>query len=338
MSVAEKVPTDESAPASAPAGDSTVPEHDDGPSVLRAYLRAMPGWVASSLFHMILLLTLALLTMRVAGQEAEVGILMAVAEQADPILPELLPEPVEFESPQLEPTSDPGVAALGEPIQMEAVAAAQIPLDASLGDFGQPFGDLGQGLGKLGEGTGGAEFFGVKAAGDRFFFLVDSSTSMRDGKFQAACDELLAAVERLGEKRQFYVIFFDHDTLRMFGPGAPAAHSIAATRKNVYRLRDWMYTVQLEHDTMPLDAMRFAIDARPDAIYLLTDGQFGDNGRTVQYLAGTNYVDDDVSGKRSPRVTIHTIGFWNQNSDQALRAIAKDYGGTFRFVPRPAGK
>ena len=48
-------------------------------------------------------------------------------------------------------------------------------------------------------------------------------------------------------------------------------------------------------------------------------------------------MDDPVDGKK-PKVVIHTICFWQNDGEDTLKAIAKDYGGTYRFVPREKKK
>jgi hypothetical protein len=35
---------------------------------------------------------------------------------------------------------------------------------------------------------------------------------------------------------------------------------------------------------------------------------------------------------------IHTICFWQNAGEETLKAIARDYRGTYRFVPRPEAK
>jgi hypothetical protein len=72
---------------------------------------------------------------------------------------------------------------------------------------------------------------------------------------------------------------------------------------------------------------------RPDAIYLLSDGEFTDRGTTASWLKTENLVEDEIGGTK-PIVTIHTIGFYSEDNGE-LKDIADSYGGTYRFVPPP---
>ena len=95
-----------------------------------------------------------------------------------------------------------------------------------------------------------------------------------------------------------------------------------------------MESVELELRTDPYDAMEFAMKLMPDAIYVLSDGAFTDKGRMVNWLKKVNLVEDDLDGTK-PVVTIHTIGFYTEDNG-TLEQMAETYGGTYRFMPRPA--
>ena len=157
--------------------------------------------------------------------------------------------------------------------------------------------------------------------------------SMRAGKFEAACEELYNAVSRLTEQQSFYVIFFDWDAYRMFDQKNPEPRMLRAVPENIQRLKYWMETVDLEFKTNPYEAVTFARQLMPDAIYILSDGAFTDRGRTVSWLKAVNLVEDEVEGTK-PIVTIHTIGFYSEDND-TLKQLAETYGGTYRFVPKP---
>ncbi len=221
-----------------------------------------------------------------------------------------------------------------------AGAYVQNDVDAlHVGELSEVFGSSGVGLKTIGGGQGSAEFFGVKAGGRRFVFIVDSSNSMRGQKFTDAKEELMYAVRRLDKSQAFYVIFFDQDALRMFASAneEPASRPVPATITNIRKLETWMKTVENERRTDPYDAVKVALEMRPDAIFILSDGQFTDRGRTVDYLARENILDDAAYGKK-PRVVVHTIGFYSKDGEVTLEAIAKAYNGTYRFVAPPQRK
>lgn len=52
-----------------------------------------------------------------------------------------------------------------------------------------------------------ADYFGSKAKGRRFVFVVDNSNSMTRGRFHTALNELVRTVEQMESDQYFHVIF-----------------------------------------------------------------------------------------------------------------------------------
>jgi hypothetical protein len=205
----------------------------------------------------------------------------------------------------------------------------------SVSDIGDLFNGDGAGMNDFGmSALKGAEFFGVKASGKKFVFVVDSSNSMKNGKFDAAKEELEYAIRRLSPEQLFYVVFFDHDAEKMLLPPdtEPPTNVVPATGMNINSFVKWMGTVKNELKTNPYEAVKFALELKPDAIYILSDGKFTDRGQTVRYLKEENVLDDPINGRR-PRAIIHTIAFWQRDGEEAMKDIADTHKGTYRFVP-----
>ena len=307
-----------------------------------------PAWLASMTAHLATLLGLALLHVAEPAQHRNEMVLVALPNEEEEIASFEL---VEFQSLAAETlaTSVPQISfpSLGGAIARNDVAVTldAAPLEvaapgpSALADVGSLFKRLGREVASARPREESAEFFGVKAEGRRFVFIVDSSRSMWGGKFQAACEELSRAVRRLDKTQSFYVMFFDWDCARMvLDDYGPAAHDVAATPDNFRALDRWIKTIELELKTEPLECLKFALEKlRPDAVYLLTDGQFTDGGATMRYLRNNNFVENELEG-RVPKMVIHTIGFYERDGEPALEAIARDYGGTYRFVPPPDQK
>jgi hypothetical protein len=175
----------------------------------------------------------------------------------------------------------------------------------------------------------GAEFFGVQAQGSRFVFVVDSSRSMRGARFDGAVRELIAAVSKLDEGQSFYVVFFDAVPHPMFDLPAKEARFVEASEANIARLKVWAEGMALGPDTEPLAAVKIACRLRPDAIYLLSDGEFKD--KTALYLRRNN-LRADKSGIRMPAAVVHTIALKSHDGQPLLERIAADNAGRFRFV------
>lgn len=257
------------------------------------------------------------------------------------------------------PVGDPAwpvsasLAALEAPrlLLAEAPPTRQGALDdvrgLATGDGGAA-GDSESGGGAAGEGGAGAgatgpsgteglagqgsQFFGVGAEGKRFVFVVDSSRSMKGKRWTMACQELLRAIGELDSDQSFYVIFFDAEIWPIFQRDEPEPDLLEANPENLKRLRRWMSSIHLGRDTFPAPAMSMALALKPDAIFLLSDGEFHDD--TVSMLRLRNLVADD-HGVLRHKITIHTIGLHSPACQIVLRQIAERHGGEFRFVADP---
>lgn len=177
----------------------------------------------------------------------------------------------------------------------------------------------------------GAMFFGVKSLGDRFVFCVDSSVSMRGARWKQATGELVFAIERLSESQSFYVIFFDAQVHPMFGADQIAPVPLPATAENVNRLRQWMDTVKLGYETNPLPAIQLALSLQPDAIFLLSDGEFTSD--TLAYLRKYRVHAAGDEHERVPASPVHAIALHTHKGEAMLQAIANESGGKYQFIP-----
>ena len=332
-------PTSTAPPAEAPA-----PEAEATAALPYLSLRTTPSWLVSLLVHLLFLVLLALFTFTTqpkllatiidSGFETEAPVFEQVTE--------LTLEPLE-DVKAVSADAGAGEALVsevseigGEAMAGVAVTEGDLQVD-SVSDVGGLF--AGDAVGMKDSGNTalkGAEFFGVKASGKKFVFVVDSSNSMRNGKFDAAKEELEYAIRRLSPEQLFYVVFFDHDAEKMLLPPdtEPPTNVVPATNANINSFAKWMGTVKNELKTNPYEAVKFALSLKPDAIYILSDGKFTDRGQTVRFLEEENVINDPELGYR-PRAVVHTIAFWQRDGEEAMQAIAKRHKGTYRFVPQP---
>ncbi len=217
---------------------------------------------------------------------------------------------------------DPGLADLGEMPGIDAPEYSDFSSDLSnlVTDPGAPFGLDGDGWATAGDGRGGAEFYGVRARGRRFVFIVDNSLSMNNGRFESACYELVKTVDRMERDQEFYVFFFSDTAYGLFYPNA-ARSLVPATQANKQRLQAWLYLVELVLKTNAHSAVEEALRMNPDAIYILTDGAFTDD--TARFLM-----------KLEPgRTAIHTVGMEIEGkAEKTLQDIAARHHGSYRHV------
>jgi hypothetical protein len=213
-------------------------------------------------------------------------------------------------------STTPGEGPPAPPPEAVTVRPLATAPSAASGDTADELGGGGGGGGS----PGTSEFFGVKAKGTRFVYIVDCSGSMSGPPFQKACAELIASIEDLTPGQQFFVMFFDNNTYAQFHPKEENA-LVAATKKNKERLRKWVQLRATGGGTFPGDALIRGLDLKPSAMFLLTDGDFDPQ------------VVDEVRRHNKTKVMINTIAFMNSGGETLLQEIAKDSKGTYRFIP-----
>ena len=162
----------------------------------------------------------------------------------------------------------------------------------------------------------------VEGQGDRFIFIIDRSGSMMgDNRLEFAKEAVVHTLENLEPDKNFYVYFFDHETIPMESGGL-----LEASPKNVNRVKPWVKSMMPRGLTNPRDALRDAFtDKNPHTIWLLTDGSFS-GGESVPDLINNLNADGSVR--------INTIGFARRENqvDASLRGIAEQNGGTYTFI------
>jgi len=337
------------APSTGPsqdAGDgSTSSESDRDERRLRlaAVWLHSPPWLLSAIFHALLLLGLGLCIMEGAETTKETALTSSLdpPEKMEELDDALLDEPLEDFSdlPEAIPfdVDDPGMAAFGQLPGLDTDLlsdSGELAIRSATDEVGALFGKDGHGFASSGDGKGGATFFGVRAGGKRFVFVVDGSLSMRKNGWDYCKLELRSAVRRLKPNQYFYVILFASDAHRMFDDENPQEVLLRASEENFAKLERWLYTYDLEWGTRPLESMKFALRLRPDAIYFLTDGKIQD--KTDEYLEKNN-KREDAYGDMVVGASVHTIGFFQQDGQPVLEKISKENSGTYRFVPTPPG-
>jgi hypothetical protein len=137
-----------------------------------------------------------------------------------------------------------------------------------------------------------------------------------EDRLARAKEEVRQTVSRLQPPQKFLVVFYNDEPIPMPG-GLPRAAGLSSREQ----LLAWLRLIEPDGATDPRGAMGMALSLRPDAVYLLSDGEFPDG--TVEALARQN----------SRRIPIHCIDLSSGNSGDQLRRIARDSGG--KFVWRP---
>lgn len=189
-------------------------------------------------------------------------------------------------------------------------------------------------------GPNSVEFFGARAYGNRFAFVLDVSYSMkaRDGeRYERACEELISAVRQLRPDQEYYVFLFSWYTQKMFFQRD--VRFAKATGDHVTKLDEWLEHIVMGAGTDPRRALSLSLQLEPDAVFLLSDGHFN---HPPSPNSETGWLDPDGSRsmesvlegieKRFERTAIHTISLENPFTVDSMRRIAKVTGGQFRYV------
>jgi hypothetical protein len=113
-------------------------------------------------------------------------------------------------------------------------------------------------------------FFGVRARGQVFVYVVDCSGSMADGgRLARAKQELRRSIAALRFPQRYLIIFYNDRPWPMPG-GIPRS----ADPQEWSRTFSWMGLIAPEGETEPRGALALALGLRPDAVFLLSDGAF----------------------------------------------------------------
>ena len=161
-------------------------------------------------------------------------------------------------------------------------------------------------------------FFGIRARGQFFIYVLDQSGSMLDDdRLTRAKIELRKSVYALQPPQRFEVIFYNDEATPM--PGGPLPRPADQPTKN--QLTTWLHLIEPDGETNPRSALSMALALRPDAVFLLSDGEFPKG--TVESVV-----------KMNPRkIPIHCIDLTGGLAGDHLVRIARDSGGHYASRP-----
>lgn len=304
-------------------------------------VRNTQPWVLSMLAHMAVVIALGLYVVT-AREEPDLPNLLAewdaAAVEMEKLEEQLLVEVSEAEVAEaasegneaLEPSELAGHTASQQTApELDINAPESLPENLSLNPLGRFGANLlgewepGKGKGR-GRGTGGSgatprsQFFGVPSYGYRFAFVVDMSGSMSGPRFDRARKELAWSLQQLNAKQSYFVVFYETSPHPM-----EPVQMLAARPENVSKTIEWFMELQPTGGTMPSKSLLQALALKPNAVFLLSDGQFG-----------SNVVDDAMRAQQQAKtkIPIHTIGFVSRGGETVLKTLSQKTGGIYRFV------
>lgn len=288
---------------------------------------AIAGLVVSLVVHVIMIAAATMLFVEFTppGQPGRAQLIGEVTTITEFELAEMSQAPEQITPDVPESVTDPFDAlAVADDQVLEDIAPSDTSVDvtASLGG-----GDVSDQSEIVIGGGGSANFFGIEATGDRFAYIVDVSTSMRDGdKIVHLRSELSRSVGALLQSSKFMVVTYSTDAQPL---GGRERWSDANSRNKSWAA-DEIERLSVFGSTNPAPAFEivFRENALPDAIYFMTDGEFARD--VPDRIAELNAI---------ARRPVHCILFGEVRSapmrrriEGLLTQIADQSGGTFRHV------
>lgn len=176
------------------------------------------------------------------------------------------------------------------------------------------------------KGGGGTTFFGQRATGARFVYLLDASGSMQEyNALGVAKAELLASLAQLDADQQFQIVFYSERSYPMLNSDGRSQY-FAATDINRTLASQFVRGISPLEGTRHLEALLLALSFNPDVIFFLTDA-----GEPRLYPADL----DRIRKRNGDKTQIHTIEFGkhaNLNVETGfLRKLARENRGGYVY-------
>jgi len=320
-------------------------------------IHAVPSWLISMVVHIAILLVLAICTLSIDEiahdqivveiSDSPVEMISAMMEvsleesELDDLAQSLeFPEqePIEFEdvmlAPEFEDSSELSDFHELPPIDLPEFRTAEEKKKAMLDSESQTgLDDAMKGSGPKDPSESNepkyTEFFGTKAYGSRFVFVIDGSSSMMNSRWLRATRELLSTLNELDEDQEFLVLVYNTSTMVMFNLPTDQADLIPATDENTFRTKVWLGNQRPRGGTLPARTMQLALRMKPDAIYFLSDGELADD--TMFRLKTWNSPKKDAKGVLR-KIPIHTVLLGSRFGLLTMKTIADQNNGIFTSV------
>ncbi len=306
----------------------------------------LPAWAGSAILHAVVFLSLALAwrpVLRSAGSAAgepdragqialvqmrrgspeylfdDAGSTSASTNSFTPVAPPDSPLPGLAAA---EPSADERLPDPNELAASGSSAVHGIPDAVGLAATGGPRGDVG------GKATTGV--FGVEGTGTKFVYVFDRSASMGDleGRpLRAAQQQLLASLRQLGKTHQFQIVFYN-EAPTVFNPNAPLPPRLLFADEQMQQLAErYVGGIVAAGGTEHWEALKVALDMRPDVVFLLTDG--------TEHPITPGQLDQIRRRNRRQGTQINAIEFGSgprRSSYNFLQRLAEQNHGNYVYV------
>jgi hypothetical protein len=332
-------------------------EEDDDQVIAEEIRQNLPSWLTSLVFHLALVLLLALFTVAGKGSLGNSGIALDVTTGGgDPLgaedgsLEAALELPSELASAQTTEALAPAEFAqeIEQMSQIDLVDVQNVGPTSAANLLGQGDGSDGGAAGgdDGGEGTIGrfpitTGVFGIVSEGTRFIYVFDQSKSMEstfsyesEGKtvfsitpLIAAKAELVRSINDLDEQQQFHMLFYNHLVwpFSLEGANGKSNKLIPANATNREAAIQCVNNVYGDGQTKHVPALEIAIRLKPDVIFLMTDGEKDDDPKPADLKLLRNL--------NKGHAKINVVQFcYEARSSGTLVQLANENGGKHIFI------
>lgn len=296
------------------------------------------AWAASLAVHAALSTSVLLVAGRQGGQQLDEGVVREVGiivrnDAPEPIPFEESPEPVDEPIPPTEnPVPAPPTLTKQSPFSgllEDLVSEALAPTDEREGPAPEAIGE-----GKNAKRAAWADLplghtrvkvFGVEGVGSRFVYAFDRSISMSGAPLMSAKSQLIQSLDGLDSTHQFQAIFFS-TSIAAYDLTGGQRRLAFATDQNKRRAIGFVQGVTAHGGTDRYQALRQALNYRPDAVFFLTDADGG-----MDPIEFERVVNAAVNGG----VSINSIEFGQGPSrgvPNFLVRLAQATGGNYGYV------
>jgi Mg-chelatase subunit ChlD len=174
-----------------------------------------------------------------------------------------------------------------------------------------------------------ARFFEFDVTGRRVAFVCDRSGSMSEPEGQpmaAAKGGLLASLEALGDSQQFHLFFYS-DRVTVYTPPGGPGRPMFADDETLRGVRRFVASIAASGGTRHAVALTSALAVAPDEIFLLTDGDPGDDLAADEFERLSNRLG-------RTRLFVVQFGAAREGPPQSplLAKLAATSGGGYRVV------
>lgn len=313
------------------------------------------GFLASLALHLILLITLALL---VRPESSPLKLVMEFSPFEEGEMAFETADVVSFEPPiSSEPKEQMASVNLElfediSELEMPSRGASIITAESSRSESDAP----SENTKPEPKPDEGIRFFGTKAYGNSFVYVLDMSGSMAaggGGRMARARKELIRSINELQPHQTFCVLLYSNWVRQMFDERQLAKlHPATPEVKN--KVASWLQSIRPNGGTRPATALQTAGRLQPDAVFFLSDGEFEYQAPAGIHSAVEGFLQrfgsarpnalrgnmlgpfpQEVLAKYDPKIVVHTIALESEASRRMMKRISDEKGGQHMFIPAP---